>query len=66
MSVNKLGAGRFILNTLRVRENLDKHPAADRLLLNMLRYAATDAGKPIADVPAGFSEDLMRMGFQNK
>ncbi|HWE62823.1 MAG TPA: glycoside hydrolase family 2 TIM barrel-domain containing protein, partial [Chloroflexota bacterium] len=33
------GAGRFLLNTLRILENVDRHPAADRLLLNMITYA---------------------------
>ena len=42
ISVNNLGSGRFILNTLAIRENLGKHPAAERLLRNMLRYAARD------------------------
>ena len=41
LSVYDLGAGRFILNTLRIRENLDSHPAAERLLRNMIRYAET-------------------------
>ena len=36
----RFGAGRFIINTLRILENLDKNPAADRLLVNMIRYAA--------------------------
>jgi hypothetical protein len=36
----RLGAGRFVINTLRVLENLDRHPAADRLLLNLIDYAA--------------------------
>jgi hypothetical protein len=36
----RLGAGRFILNTLRVRENLGRVPAAERLLRNMLIHAA--------------------------
>jgi hypothetical protein len=36
----RLGVGRFVLNTLRVLENLAQHPAADRLLLNMIDYAA--------------------------
>jgi hypothetical protein len=40
LAVHKLDAGRIILNTLLVRENLGTHPAADRLLLNVLRYAA--------------------------
>jgi hypothetical protein len=38
--VDKLASGRIILNTLRVRENLGLDPASDRILLNMLRYAA--------------------------
>ena len=33
LSVNDLGAGRFILNSLHITENLGKNPAADRLLL---------------------------------
>jgi hypothetical protein len=40
VAVYDMGAGRMVLNTLLVRENLGKHPAADRLLVNMLRYAA--------------------------
>jgi hypothetical protein len=43
LAVYKLGAGHIILNTLLIRENLGTHPAADRLLLNLLRYAARDA-----------------------
>ena len=45
LSVYNLGAGRFILNSLRVRQELGRDPAAERLLRNMLRYAARDAGK---------------------
>ncbi|MBN2475736.1 MAG: hypothetical protein JXB62_14085 [Pirellulales bacterium] len=41
-----LGEGRVILNTLRIRGNLGSHPAAERLLLNMIRYAAGDAKSP--------------------
>ncbi len=33
------GAGRLVLSSLRIRENLGTHPAAERLLRNMLRYA---------------------------
>ena len=54
IAVYPLGAGKFILNTLLLLENLGKHPAADRLVLNFLRYAATDAGKPLALLPADF------------
>jgi hypothetical protein len=49
VAVYDLGAGRFLLNTLRIRENLATHPVAERLLRNMLNYAARDAAKPVAD-----------------
>ncbi len=39
VSVYKLGAGRIVLNTLRIRENLGTQPVAERLLRNMLRFA---------------------------
>lgn len=32
------GKGRFLLSTMEILENIDKHPAADRLLINMVRY----------------------------
>ena len=41
LSVHNHGSGRFILTTLLIRENLGAHPAAERLLRNMLRYAAS-------------------------
>jgi hypothetical protein len=34
------GEGRLILNTFPVLENLDVHPAADRLMLNLINYAS--------------------------
>ncbi len=40
VAVYPWGDGRFVLNTLLVRENLGRHPAAERLLRNMLNYAA--------------------------
>jgi hypothetical protein len=35
----RIGAGGFIVSTLYILENLDTHPAADRLLINLIRYA---------------------------
>ena len=46
VAVYNLGAGRFTLNTLRIRENLGSDPVAERLVRNMLRHAARDVGKP--------------------
>ncbi len=36
LSVHRLGAGRIVLNTFLVRENLGRLPAADRLLVNLV------------------------------
>jgi hypothetical protein len=63
VSVNSLGAGRFILNTLQIRDNLGRNPAADRLLINMLRYVAHDAEKPPANPPADLSTQLKTLGY---
>jgi hypothetical protein len=63
VAVYKLGAGRFTLNTLRVRENLSNDPVAERLLRNMLRHAAGDVGLPPAALPADFQRQLKAMGY---
>ena len=49
----RYGAGRLILNTLRILEHVGRHPAADRLLLNMVRYstATPTTGWPIDGHP---------------
>ena len=54
VTVYDLGAGRFVLNTLRIRENLGSHPAAEHLLRNMLRFAGRDLAKPAASLPVRF------------
>ena len=43
----RYGTGHLILNTLHVLEQLARHPAADRLLLNFLRYALELAGDEV-------------------
>ena len=57
------GAGRFILNTLRIRENLGTVPQAERLLRNMLRFASSTSAKPLADLPADFTARLKAVGY---
>ena len=64
LSVHAFGHGRFILSTLRIRENLDKHPVADRLLLNLIQYAAQDRQRPLAALPADFEEQLTAIGYR--
>lgn len=64
MAVCELGAGRFILHTLKIAPNLGAHPAADRLLRNMINYAARDSEKPLADLPPDFDKQLKTMGYE--
>ncbi len=64
VAVNDLGAGRFILNTLDIRGQLGSHPAAERLLRNMLRFAASGTDLPPTDPPAGFEATLAEFGYR--
>jgi hypothetical protein len=63
VAVYESGAGRFILNTLLIRENLGTHPAADRLLVNLLRYAARDTGEPLAGLPLNVEQRLKTIRY---
>jgi len=54
----RLGAGRFILNTMNVCGQLDRNPAADRLLLNLVRYAQANRKTRAATVPAKLDRRL--------
>ncbi len=62
-AVYRTGAGMYILNTLRIRETLGSHPAAERLLRNMLRYAAQDLTKPLSPLPGDWEAQLERIRF---
>ncbi len=57
----RFGEGRFFINTLRILENLDINPAADRMLMNIIRYAQKDAGKPLAPLPDDFADRLDKL-----
>ena len=59
----RLGAGRFFLNTLLIREQLPSNPVAERLLRNLLRHAAGDAGQPAADLPVDFEQQLETLRY---
>jgi hypothetical protein len=63
MSVHRFGDGRFVLNTFPVLENLDVQPAADRLLLNMVNYAAGFVQAPLSELPSGFETLLREIGY---
>lgn len=63
VSVHNLGEGRFILNSLKIRENLGQVPVAARLLRNMLNYAGQNRSKALAELPSNFDEQLGSMGY---
>jgi hypothetical protein len=50
----RLGQGRFYINTFRLLENLNAHPAADHMLMNIVRYVQNDAKRPLAAIPSDF------------
>ena len=58
------GAGKVVLNTFRVLGNIDKHPAADQLLLNLIAYAATSTNEPVAPLPSDFDATLKDIGIE--
>jgi hypothetical protein len=64
LSVYPLGSGNFILNTLLIQNNLDIHPAAERLLRNLLNYASGDQNKPIEKLPDNFDTILKAIGYK--
>jgi hypothetical protein len=64
VAVYSCGAGRFVLNALYVRESLGSHPAAERLLRNLLNWAAQGSGEAPAALPSTFGEQLARIGYR--
>ena len=66
VSVHDFGEGRFTLNSLKIRENLGRVPAAEHLLRNMLNYMARDLDKPLAGLPAGFDAQLASLGYSER
>ena len=46
VAVYRHGAGRIVMNCLNIRENLGTDPVAERLLRNLLNYAASEPAKP--------------------
>ncbi|MEI6502983.1 MAG: hypothetical protein WCP21_18395 [Armatimonadota bacterium] len=61
LATYRLGAGAFVLNTLRLVEHLDVHPAADRLVLNLVRYAEGKLPRELQPLSAAFEKRLARL-----
>jgi hypothetical protein len=64
MASYPFGAGRFVFNTLRIREELGKDPVAELILRNLLNYAASDLDKAPVDLPADFQQQLKTIGYE--
>jgi hypothetical protein len=58
------GAGRFIFNTLRIRDMLGVDPVAERLLRNLLNHAGRGLDQPPAELPADFQQQLKAIGYE--
>jgi Glycosyl hydrolases family 2, sugar binding domain/Glycosyl hydrolases family 2, TIM barrel domain/Glycosyl hydrolases family 2 len=63
LAIYRFGAGEIILNTFNILNNVDEHPAADKLLLNLIRYATRNAGEPLAPLPADYKAKLDVIGY---
>jgi hypothetical protein len=51
LGVYPVGSGKIVLNTLNILDNVDKHPAADRLLMNVVTYAARQVTASLSTHP---------------
>lgn len=63
LGIYSFEAGKIILNTLNIMENLNNHPAADRLLLNLIGYAGRSATGPAAPLPPHFDLVMKELGY---
>ena len=63
LAIHPLGAGEFILNTLHIRKNLGADPVAERILRNLILYAAANTIDPPRPLPDDFDETLAERGI---
>ncbi len=54
IAIFSFGEGRFVLNTFLIGEHIGKHPVADRLVLNFLRWAQDLVKGPLLALPPDF------------
>ena len=57
----RLGSGLFLLNTLNILDQVTSHPAADRLLLNLIRFAHKQRAARKRSLTADFGRILGEM-----
>ncbi|MCX6028385.1 MAG: twin-arginine translocation signal domain-containing protein [Chloroflexi bacterium] len=59
----RFGAGRFVVNAFRILDYLTKHPAADRLLLNIIADSQRYTAEPLAPLPANWEQMLAEIEY---
>jgi Glycosyl hydrolases family 2, sugar binding domain/Glycosyl hydrolases family 2, TIM barrel domain/Glycosyl hydrolases family 2 len=59
----KFGAGKFFVNSFAILDNIDAHPAADRLFLNFIEHAASEINSPAVPLPADFDFLLKQIDY---
>ena len=64
LGVYRFGEGKSILNTFPLLDQVGRHPAADRLLLNLVKFAAESGEGPWMELPGDFDEVLKRIGYE--
>ena len=57
------GSGKIVLNTFNLIDNIDKHPAADRMLSNLIEYGAESIGASATALPVDFETTLKELGY---
>jgi hypothetical protein len=62
----KFGSGQFIINSFPIMEWVDKHPVADRLLLNLVKHGADSANGMATSLPADFQTRLKEIGYRTE
>jgi len=61
MGAWRFGAGQLVLSSLKLIEHMDRHPAADRLLLNLVAYAQERVQPQAMPVSAAMEKRIERL-----
>ncbi len=59
----RFGEGTIIVSTLRLLETLGRHPAADRMVLNLLTYASGVSKDPLTPLSTDLAAQLDAVGY---
>jgi len=58
------GAGCFIINSLRILEYIGQHPAADRLLINLINHSLEVSSESRSTLPTDYDSHLKKLGYE--